>query len=121
MKPLLAKELENFLKRFNYFIDAEFRHIEIISPTTIALTLATQDEARAFDWVSITLQFDGVQDARLIENSKLNFIDMSDGISLIYEEKLFAFGIGKCNNLSSIKNSTCQIVSLNLKYKESNF
>ena len=121
MKPLLAKELENFLKRFNYFIDAEFRHIEIISPTTIALTLAAQDEAKAFDWVSVMLQFDGVQDARLTENSKLNFIDMSDGISLIHEEKLFAFGVGKYNTLSNIKNSTCYIVGLSLKYKEDSF
>jgi len=121
MKPLLAKDLDTFLKRFGYFRDGEFRHVEIISPTTISLTLATQDEARAFDWVTITLEFNGVSDAVLLDNSKLNLVDMGDGISIINENNLFHFGIGKCNNLSSIQTSTCQVVSSSLKYEEGLF
>jgi len=121
MKPLLAKDLDNFLKRFNHFIDAEFRCIEVVSPNTITLTLATQDEARAFDWVSITLELSGIKDAKLTENSKLNFIDMSDGISLIYKEDSFAFGIGRCKDIPNIKTSICYIVGSSLKYKENIF
>lgn len=121
MKPLLAKDIKTFLKRFNNFCDAEFRHVEIISPTVIVLTLATQDEAKAFDWVSISLEFSGISDASLVENSKLNLVDMDDGISILYEDNKFYFGIGKCEKISNIKTSTCHIESSFLKYEEGIF
>ena len=121
MKPLLLNDIDKFLKRFGNFCDGEFRDIEVINPQTISITFATQDQARAFDWVSITLEFSGVSDAVLLENSKLNLVDMSDGISIIYENNQFYFGIGKCNNISNIKTSSCHITSSSLKYKEGSF
>ena len=121
MKPLLAKELDNFLKRFGYFRDSEFRHIEIISPTSIDLTFAAQDEAKEFDWVSITLEFNGVSSAMLLDNSKLNLVDMSDGISIINKDNSFYFGIGRYITTSSIESSICQIISSTLKYQEGIF
>jgi len=107
MKPLLTKEINNFLKRFDYFQNSEFRHVETNSPTNISITLTAQDEAKAFDWVSITLMFDGVSDALLLDNNKLNFLNMEDGISILYKGNKFYFGIGKCENISAIKTSTC--------------
>jgi len=121
MKPLLAKDINSFLKRFGDFCNSEFRDIKIVSPSTISVTLATQDEARAFDWVSITLEFNGVSDAMLLDNSKLNLVDMSDGVSIINENNLFYFGIGKYSSLSSMQTSICQIVSSSLKYQEGSF
>ena len=121
MKPLLANNLDTFLKRFDNFRDSELRSMEVISPTLIRVTLAGQDSARAHDWVSVELEFSGVQDAKLLENAKLSFVDMSDGVSIITFNNLFAFGIGKCYNIEGIKNSTCQVVSSGLKYQEGLF
>ncbi|MBU0720046.1 hypothetical protein KJ877_01750 [bacterium] len=121
MKPLLAKELDNFLERFDYFKDGEFRSIDINSATSILITLSAQDKARAFDWVSIDLEFSGVSDARLLDNSKLSHVDMNEGISILFQDKNFYFGIGECSSLNSIKSSTCQITSSSLKYKEGLF
>lgn len=113
--------IDEFLKRFNNFIDGEFRLIEILTPTNIRVTIAGQDEARAYDWVSVILEFNNVSDARLLDNSKLSFVDMSDGVSIIKENNKFAFAIGKCYNVSSIKSSTCHIECENLKYIENKF
>jgi len=121
MKPLLAKEIDFFLKRFDNFRNGEFRHVEIISPLTIVITLSAQDEAKAFDWVSITLEFNGVSDARIVDNSKLNLVDMSDGISILCEDNKFYFGIGNCNNIANIKTSTCHIESSSLRYQQGSF
>lgn len=121
MKPLLIKDLESFLDRFDNFIDSEIRDIEIISPTKIVITLATQDKARAFDWVSIKIKFDNISDAKLIDDTKIKHIDMNNGISIINEQNLFAFGIGKCYNISNIKNSICFFLCSNLKYEEGIF
>lgn len=121
MKPLSAGNLNSFMERFDNFRDGEFRSIEVVSPTTITITLAGQDGAREFDWVSMKFEFSGVSDAKLLENSKLSFVDMSEGISIIDSDSLFAFGLGNCYNISSIKNSASHIVSSNLKYEEGLF
>ena len=120
MKPLLAKDLAAFMQRFNNFKDGEFRSLEVISPTTMKIILAGQDEARAFDWISIELEFNGVSDARLLDSSKLHLVDMSDGVNLIHDKKI-AFGIGEYDNISSMKSSTCYIICKDVKYQEGTF
>ncbi|MEA2091590.1 MAG: hypothetical protein U9O83_04385 [Campylobacterota bacterium] len=121
MKPLLVKELPNFISRFGNFIDAEIRSIDIISPTTAKVIIACQDSARDFDWLTINLEFSYITDARFLEESKLSLLDMSDGASLIFEEGDFAFGIGNYHNLSGMKNAVSYIISSNIKYEEGLF
>ena len=121
MKPLLANNLESFLKRFDGFRSGELREIKVISADTILVTLATQDSAREFDWVSISFEFNDIINAKLLEEAKLKLIDMSDGVSIISIDNKFAFGVGECYNISSIKNSTCHIISSTLKYEEGLF
>ncbi|QOY52113.1 hypothetical protein [Candidatus Sulfurimonas baltica] len=121
MKPLLVRELPTFLKRFGNFVDGELRHAEVVSPTVIKITIAGQDSARGFDWLTIELELSGVSDARLTDNSKLLHVDMSDGINIVFEENSFAFGIGNNHNISGIKNATTFIISSSIKYKEGSF
>jgi len=109
------------LERFCNFKDAQFRSLEILSPTEIQLTFAVQDTARDFDWITLELQFTGVIDARLLEENKLQFIDMSDGATLLHVNNEFAFGIGACYNIQAVKNSTLYIIFKELKYKEGQF
>lgn len=121
MKPLLKKEIDAFLKRFDNFIDTEFRSIEVVSAATVKITLAAQDRARGFDWITVNLEFNGITDALLLENSKLSHVDMSEGITLLCEENRFAFGIGKYNTLSNITDSLCYIKADSLKYLQGEF
>lgn len=121
MKPLLKKDLSLFLKRFDDFKDAELRSLEIISPTIVKITLAAQDSARGFDWITISLEFDDISDAKLPQNSKLSYINMSEGVTLIHADNSFAFAVGKYETLSSAKNSVCFIFSSCIKYKEASF
>lgn len=119
MKPITNLNL--FLERFDNFKGGEIRSIKIISPTTMLVTLACQDSARAFDWITVDLEFSGVSDARLLDEKKLSLIDMNNGISIVSENDKFAFGIGECYNTSTTKSSTCYIQSDSLKYEEGAF
>jgi len=109
------------LKRFENFKDAEFSSIEILSPTDMRFTFKVQDSAREFDWITLVLEFSGIKDARVIDDTKLKHIDMSNGVSLIDNAGTFAFGISECYNISSIKSSVCYIIASGLKYYESQF
>jgi DNA polymerase III sliding clamp (beta) subunit (PCNA family) len=121
VKPLLSSKLESFLKRFDNFRGGELRSIKVISTNTILVTIAGQDSAREFDWISMAFEFNVIIDAKLLEEEKLKLIDMSDGISIINTNNKFAFAIGECYNISSIKNSTCHIISSSLKHEEGLF
>lgn len=118
MKPIT--NIETFLKRFNNFKDAEFRSIEILSATTIKIIFATQDEARAFDWLTIEFEFSGVLDAKIVEDSKLAYVDMENGISLIKEDSKIGFSIGEYN-MSNIQDSVSYVIASNVKYNEGQF
>ncbi len=120
MRPLLPNKFKEFLERFQNFEDGEFRSIEVVDATTMRVTFALQDRAREFDWITIELEFNGVTDAKLISDSQLSLLDMSDGISLVAESNKIGFGIGKYS-MSSINNSICYIVFTNLKYQEGLF
>lgn len=121
MKPLLANNLDSFLKRFDNFRNGELRSIEVISSSCIIINLAGQDGARAYDWVSMAIEFSGVSDAKLLEENKLSFVDFSDGVSIINSDNKFAFSIGECYNISTVKNSACYIIGSSLKYQEGLF
>ena len=121
MRPLLHTQVPAFLERFDNFKDAEFRSIEIISSQVIKITLAAQDRARAFDWITVSLEFHGVSDAKLLQENQLSYLDMENGISLLKIENKFAFGITACYNISNITNSSCYVVADSLKYEENQF
>lgn len=121
VKPLLKKDLSAFLKRFDGFKDAELRLFEIVSPTIVKITLAVQDSAREFDWITIKLELSEIIDAKLLENSKLPHVDMSEGISIIFIESQVAFGIGNYDNFSNITNSACYIKAASIKYQEDSY
>lgn len=121
MKPLLKQELSSFTKRFENFRDAEFRSLEIISPTQAKLIFALQDSARAFDWITLELEFFGIENARFLQDNQLSLVDMSSGASILHLNNNFAFGIGECKNKEGVLNSTCYIICSSLKYQEGLF
>ncbi len=112
MKPLHPNDLKSFLNRFDDFKGSEFRHLEILSPTSFIITLATQDSARGYDWISVDLEFSDANAANLLDNSKLTLIDMTDGVEISHHGTNFAF---------SILKSTFFIECVYIKYQEGAF
>lgn len=121
MKPLLHSQLPTFLQRFNSFKESEFRSLEILSATSIKLTYALQDEAKEFDWITLTLLFDGLSDAKLLPTNQMEFINMEDGISLFYEDTKFFFGNGIIKKSDTIADTSYFIVAKTIKFEEGVF
>jgi hypothetical protein len=121
MKPLLKKDIPSFLDRFDNFTSSEIRELKVITPTSFELTLTTQDKARAYDWITLSIAFNGIIDAKLVDESNLAHIDLSDGMSIVDDNGMFAFGVGECYNTSCIKSSVLYIVSKEIKYNEGIF
>lgn len=121
MKPLTSSEIETFKKRFDHGINGELRTLNILNPTTMVLRLSVQDEGRGFDWIDLELEVSGVNDARLVDESKLSFIDMSEGISILFEDSSVIVCVGNYQNLEAALNAPLFIRGSALKYQENNF
>lgn len=121
MKPLNKNSTKELLARFDNGVNAEIRSLTPITATNFQLRLSMQDANRGYDWIDIIFDFEGVSDARLLEDAQLAHIDMSEGISLIYETDYIAFALGEVARISQAKESTLFILAQSLKYEEAHF
>ncbi|MBU0632914.1 hypothetical protein KKA17_09725 [bacterium] len=118
MRPLGKSEIDKFLSRFERFTGAEIKNITLVSPTVIEIKIGVQDSALAFDWIDLSLQLSNVSDANLLQDSKLSFLDMSEGMSIIFEDNKFAFCYGEYSSLRSAKDSSLFVICESIKYEE---
>ena len=118
MKPLHVSGIKTFLSRFERFSLSEIKAITVKSPSVIEIQFSVQDTGRGFDWIDIAFELSNVSDAELIENSKVSYLDMSEGISIIFQENKFIFCLGKYNTLQTAKDAPLYIICESVKFKE---
>jgi len=117
MKPLSKNDLKAFLERFDNLSGGELVSLEILSPVAFKITLTVQDKNRAFDWVNLSFELSGVDDAKLIEDSALKAVDMQEGGNITFTDKGIELGFGSSEYLSSPLHLRAQT----LKYVETDF
>ncbi len=118
MKPLHVSGIKTFLSRFENFVDSQIRECSIVSPTIIKVRFSVQDSALEFNWIDMVLELSDVSDAKMLENSKLSYLDMSAGLSFISENNKFALCYGSYNSLQTAKDSSFYIICESIKYEE---
>ncbi len=121
MKPLSSSTAINLLDRIEYAFNGEVRSVVIDSPSVMSLTISVQDRGREFDWIDIQFEVSGITDARLVDEDKLAYIDMDDGISIVFEKNQAGIAIGKYTTLTNLTNSSLYLLGTNIKFEELNF
>jgi len=122
MKPLLTQiDIDNLLNRLERGVEAQNLSIEVISPLKMILRMSLQDTHRDYDWLDVLFEIDGVSDARLLDETQLLHVDMSEGFSLIHKNAMAGICIGNYAEVSTFKDSTLYILGKSLKYEEAAF
>ena len=121
MQPLHSNKTKELLTRINNGIDGEIRSVVMNSPTNFTIELSVQDRNRGNDWINMAFEIDGVSDARLVEDNKLPFVDMSEGITIVFEDGTYALAIGKYSSIEALKDATLYLTGSSLKYEERPF
>ena len=121
MKPLLSNKTKELLTRIDYAIDGEIHSVVMNSPASFTIELSVQDRNRGNDWINIAFEIDGVSDARLVEDNKLPFVDMSEGITIVFEGGVCALAIGKYSSIEALKDATLYLTGSTVKYEERPF
>ncbi len=121
MRPLLSSQIKTFMKRFDNAKEGQLRTLSIINPITMILRLSVQDEGRGFDWIDLELEVSGVSDVRLIDENKLSYLDMSEGLSIVFEANNVIVAVGQYDSFEAVHNAPLFIRGSALKYQENNF
>jgi len=121
MKPLSPAKSNELLARIDKAVDGEIRTVTINSPVNMTVELSVQDANRGNDWINIAFEIDGVNDARLVDESKLTFVDMGKGITIVFEEGRCGLAVGEYNTLETLKDSTFYLIGTSVKYEERPF
>ena len=118
MKPLHVSSLKDFLARFENFIGCEIKTITLKSPTVINIRISVQDSGRGFDWIDVNLECSNVSDAKLLEESKLSFLNMQEGINIFFDDKKYVFSYGDYSDIENAKDSPLYIICDSIKFEE---
>lgn len=121
MKPLLTNKTTELLTRIDNAIDGELYAVTMNSPLNFTIELSVQDKNRGHDWINIAFEVDGISDARLIEDNKLALVDMSEGLSIVFEGETCALGIGEYSSVESMKSAVLYLIGSTVKYEERPF
>jgi hypothetical protein len=121
MKPLTQNNAKALLERIDGARGGELRSVIMVDPATFRVTFSVQDRNREFDWVDITFELSGVSDARLIDDDKLDYVDMDEGITVLFENGKCVVAIGDYKTLTSVSDAAMYLVGTSIKYGESAF
>lgn len=121
MKPLNPRSAKELLERIDNATNAELRSLTLIDPTTVQLRLSVQDRNRGFDWIDLVFEVSGVNDARLIDDAKLSYIDSSEGISICYDGEHAGLAIGSYGSLEGLRDSALFVIGSGVKFAEAEF
>ena len=121
MKPLERHKISELLTRIDHGVDGELVSVTMNNPQNFTVELSVQDKNRAYDWINIAFEIEDVSDARLLEDEKLSWVDMSEGISMICEAEVCAIGIGDYKSIDALKSAPCYLIGQTLKYEERPF
>ncbi len=121
MKPLNKQSATKLLERIDNATRGELRSISVLGPTTMQLRVSIQDKNRGFDWIDIIFEINGVTNAQLLDDSKLAYVDMADGLSIIVDTDGSGIGVGSYSSLDALQDSTLFITGSDIKYAEADF
>jgi hypothetical protein len=121
VKPLNKHSSKQLLQRIDNAANGELRSITVIGPTTMQLRLSVQDTGRGYDWIDILFEIDGLGDARLLDDAKLPFVDMGEGISLLFEGEKVGMGVGSYDSIAALCDSVLYVVGSGVKFAEADF
>lgn len=121
MKPLNKQSTQQLLERILNGTDAELRSITVLGPTTMQLRMSVQDKNRGFDWLDIIFEVNGITNAQLLDDTKLAYVDMSEGISILYDGDNVGLGVGEYTSLAALESSTLFFIGSGIKYAETDF
>lgn len=112
------EEINTLLKKYNNFKYAQVRSIEQLTDDSRTLTIVVLDDDGEEDLHTIKIEFINIKNSRILQNNVLGYLDMSFGISIIKENNLYGFALGRGTAMLHVHNAPLFIISTDIKIEE---
>lgn len=111
------KKVNTLLEKYNNFKDAQIRSIENLTDSSKVLTLVIQDDDGE-DINTVKVTFSNISDSKILVNEVLPLLDMMSGISIIKENNLYGFALGRGSAMIHVHNAPIYIISTDIEINE---
>ncbi|MDH5464025.1 MAG: hypothetical protein OEW60_00270 [Thiovulaceae bacterium] len=111
------EKINALLEKYDHFVGAQLRSIKPLSNGSKVLTIVLQDD-EGEDLNSVKIEFSNINDSRILENSVLPFMDMMSGITLIKENNLYGFAVGRGDAMLYVHNAPLYIVASDITFED---
>lgn len=111
------EKITSLLEKYDNFKGAQLRSIQQLPDSTKILTIVVQDDDGE-DLNTIKIKFINVNASKILIDSVLSFLDMMSGITLIKENDLYGFAVGRGDAMLYVHNAPLFIVSSDIEIEE---
>lgn len=111
------QEINALLEKYDNFKGAQLRSIKQLPDSSKIVTIVVQDDDGE-DINTVELEFTNINGSKILIDSVLSYLDMMSGITLIKENNLYGFAIGKGAAMLQVHSSPLFIVASNIKIQE---
>ena len=111
------EHVNNILEKYNHFKEAQIRYVTSSSDSSKIVTFVIQDDDGE-DLNSVDIEFKGIKEAKILQNSVLPMMDMMSGITLIKEHGFYGFALGSGTAMLHVHNAPLYIISSSVEIEE---
>jgi len=111
------EKVDALLEKYDNFKDAQIRSVYNTAEDAKLVTIVIQDD-EGEDVESIKIEFKGVKESRILENSVLPMMDMMSGVSIVKEHDLYGFALGRGTAMLHVHNAPLFIIASEIEIQE---
>ena len=111
------EKVNSLLEKYDYFRAAQIRSIESTSDSSKVVTFVIQDD-EGEDTDIIRIEFKDIKSSKILINSVLSFLDMMGGISIVKENNLYGFALGRDTAMLHVQSAPLYIIASEISIEE---
>jgi hypothetical protein len=111
------EKIDALLEKYNHFKDARIDSVYNLTEDSKVVTIVIMNDDGE-DVGSVKLEFSGIKESRILENSVLPMMDMMSGVSIIEEHGLYGFALGSGTAMLHVHNAPLFIVASGIEIQE---
>lgn len=111
------EKVNSLLEKYDYFRAAQIRSIESTSDSSKVVTFVIQDD-EGEDTDIIRIEFKDIKSSKILINSVLSFLDMMGGISIVKENNLYGFALGRDTVMLHVQSAPLYIIASEIIIEE---
>ena len=111
------KDIDKIVTKYNNFVDSQIKYVEVTSDTSKRIVMSILDDDGEETSI-VELNFSGIKESHILQNSVLSFLDMMSGLTILKENDLYGFGLGSGTTMLHVRSAPMYIISTDLNVVE---